>query len=209
MLTAKDKEYWLWKEKDITKHLISLADCGFIFACKTFEGVRAAKDSFLLRPGVAEALIKARGFLPKGHNFKIYDGWRPWVRQKKAAALAKRMIQKDHPDWSRTQVARQLWMMAPPQRIITKLNSHRYGGAVDLTVVDASGHELDMGVPVDYVSGPEAGLLFYELNDKLTRKQVRFRDNRRLLIKAMEKADFSPYLPEFWHWSYEFDLGHL
>jgi D-alanyl-D-alanine dipeptidase len=96
--------------------------------------------------------------------------------------------------------------MAPPARIVPRLGSHRYGGAFDLTLVDAKGKELDMGVPVDYVAGPEAQLLFYEFIAKPSAKEIRARDNRRILIKAMTVGGFDPYLEEFWHWNYLGDV---
>jgi D-alanyl-D-alanine dipeptidase len=137
------------------------------------------------------------------------DGWRGWDLQKKYAERARRKIVEGHPDWSKEQVEEQLWTMAPPQRYIIKFASHRYGGSVDITVVDAKGGELDMGVPIGHVTGPESKLLYYELQDDLKDEEKTFRDNRRLLIRAMQEAGFHPYLEEYWHWSYAADLIEL
>jgi hypothetical protein len=63
-----------------------------------------------------------------------------------------------------------------------------------------------MGVPVNYVLGPEAALLYYEFRDNLTGHEKESRQNRRILIRAMEAAGFDPYLPEFWHWSNSLDI---
>ena len=185
---------------------MNLADYGFVFNDKYIGGRKMPKHGYLIRPGVAMALTKAREILPKGCNLKVYDAWRPWHLQKKAVEHTKKLIIKSHPKWSKHQVDNQLWMMAPPMRIVPRLNSHRYAGAVDLTIVDAEGTELAMGVPVDYVTGPEARLLFYELKDGLTNIEKKLRKNRRLLITAMEYGGFHPYLPEFWHWGYDLDL---
>ncbi|MFN8411638.1 MAG: M15 family metallopeptidase [Anaerolineales bacterium] len=161
----------------------------------------------LLRKGVAEKLQQARDQLQSGQNFRVLDGWRPWPLQKAAAEDARRQIVEAHPDWSVTQIDTQLQMMAPPSRVVPLFGSHRYGGAVDLTIIDSQGNDLDMGVPVNYVTGPEAALLYYEHLDSLTEAEKIVRQNRRLLIRAMESAGFDPYLPEFWHWSHMADIG--
>jgi D-alanyl-D-alanine dipeptidase len=159
-----------------------------------------------IRPQVAAALVKAKTRLPAGYTFKLYDGWRPWARQEKVARLALREIRSAHPGWTRGQVKQEQWKMAPPQRIVPKFGSHRLGGAFDLTIIDHRGQELDMGVPVDYLGGDEAQLLFYEFKSRLSRREKRFRDNRRRLITAMEHGGFQPYLAEFWHWGYDNDI---
>ena len=72
--------------------------------------------------------------------------------------------------------------------------------------MDADGAELDMGVPVSSPAAAESALLYYELRDDLTDRERRFRDHRRLLIRAMAAAEFEPFLPEFWHWGYRRDM---
>ena len=140
MLSKKDEEYWLWKEKNIIKSLVNLDQYDFVIAKdKEFE----SHPECLLRQDVVDGLVKARGFLPKGYNFKIYDGWRSWEFQKKNALKAEKRIRESHPGWAEDKVQKQLWLMAPPQRIVPRLDSHRYGGAVDLTVVGIDDKELN------------------------------------------------------------------
>jgi len=79
---------------------------------------------------------------------------------------------------------------------------HSYGMALDLTLVDAAGHELDMGTGFDdmtELSHPalEEGFL---LAGRLTEAQVA---NRRLLREAMLAAGFLGIKTEWWH----FDCG--
>ncbi|MFQ5531898.1 MAG: hypothetical protein ACE5ES_04745 [Candidatus Nanoarchaeia archaeon] len=45
-------------------------------------------------------------------------------------------------------------------------------------------------------------LNYYENKRKLTKKEIKIRDNRRLLKKAMSSAGFKPHLPEWTHWGY-------
>ena len=75
---------------------------------------------------------------------------------------------------------------------------HSYGMALDLTLVDAAGHELDMGTGFDdmtELSHPalEEGFL---LAGRLTEAQV---TNRRLLREAMLAAGFLGIKTEWWH----------
>ena len=201
-MEIKDKDYWLQKEEDIQTELISLRDYDLIF----YEKKRNYADlRYLIRKGVAKALLQARKYLPKGYNFKVYDGWRSWELQEICAKWFEGNIRKAHPTWSEAQIKKELWKLAPPQRVFPDLGSHRYGGAIDLNIVDNEGKELNMGVPVDYAKGEEARLLYYE-KDNLTPKEIEYRNNRRLLIKVMEKTGFHPYLAEWWHWSFKNDI---
>lgn len=75
---------------------------------------------------------------------------------------------------------------------------HNYGAAIDLTIVDDSGKELDMGTPFDFFDElAEPRLEFVFLNQgKLSLKQV---ENRKLLRKVMTCAGFIPISNEWWH----------
>jgi len=205
-LTARDVAYWLAREEEIVPTLVDLAGYGFVVDHDCWRRGWTDDPRCLLRRGAAEALARAREALPAGCNFKVVDGWRPWGVQQACAEDAEGRIRASHPDWTEEAIQRQLWTMAPPQRIVPRFGSHRYGGAVDLTVVDTAGRALEMGVPLNYVEGPEAGLLFYELRDDLRGEDGVFRENRRLLIRALSAAGFEPYLPEYWHWGYARDL---
>lgn len=204
--TPLDESYWIAKEDEIIPLLVDLAAYGF----RTDHDCRrhgwTDDPRVLVRKRVAEALVKAKAALPAGVNFRVVDGWRPWAVQKVVADDALAKIRSAHPDWPEDQIQSQLWTMAPPARIVPRLGSHRYGGAVDLTLIGADGEDLDMGVPLNYLTGPEAGLLHYEFRRDLTRRERIGRANRRVLLRAMEQAGFDPYLPEYWHWNYNRDL---
>ncbi|HUT62276.1 MAG TPA: M15 family metallopeptidase [Phycisphaerae bacterium] len=204
--TKTDEAYWIAKEQQIVPHLVDLGGYGFVIQHDSCRDGLCDDPRCLARKPVAEALVGARQALPEGHNFKVVDGWRPWPVQEATARRVEQKIRLAHPDWTAEQVDRHLWTMAPPARIVPKLASHRYGGALDLTVVAPDGVDLNMGVPLHYVTGPEAALLHYELRDDLAPEEASYRDNRRVLIRAMEAGGFEPYLAEFWHWGYHRDL---
>ena len=68
---------------DIKEEIVDLKDCGFIISPEYYnQGIKGALKTCSIRKTVADMLIKAKELLPKGYNFKIYDGWRPYSVQK-------------------------------------------------------------------------------------------------------------------------------
>ncbi len=79
---------------------------------------------------------------------------------------------------------------------------HSFGMAVDITLIDARGTELDMGTPFDdltALSHPAKEAEFLD-NGTLNNLQIA---NRRLLRDAMKQGGFSGIGTEWWH----FDCG--
>ncbi len=75
---------------------------------------------------------------------------------------------------------------------------HNYGFAVDLSILDEAGHELDMGTPFDDftpLAQPRLEDKFLEAH-RLTEQQLQ---NRRLLRSVMEQAGFVQLPIEWWH----------
>jgi D-alanyl-D-alanine dipeptidase len=75
---------------------------------------------------------------------------------------------------------------------------HNYGFAVDLSIVDETGRELDMGTAFDdftALAQPAQEEKFLE-SGKLTQQQLQ---NRHLLRKAMAAAGFIQLPLEWWH----------
>jgi len=79
---------------------------------------------------------------------------------------------------------------------------HSYGMAVDVTILDADGRELDMGTGFDDMSERSHPALENALlaRGELTAQQVA---NRQLLRDAMFQAGFAGINSEWWH----FDCG--
>jgi D-alanyl-D-alanine dipeptidase len=75
-----------------------------------------------------------------------------------------------------------------------KGSMHNRGAAVDLTLVDKSGKELDMGTEFDFF-GEKAHHAYTQFP-----KQVLA--NRELLKTGMRLAGFSEIKTEWWHYSY-------
>jgi zinc D-Ala-D-Ala dipeptidase len=145
----------------------------------------ATKDNFtkaqiydcpkcLLRPAVAEALVMAHKELQKqGLALKMYDCYRPGPYQQR------------------------LWDKVPDENYVahpSKGSMHSRGVAVDLTIVDKDGKELEMGTPYDFF-GPEAHTAYTNLPEKTL-------TNRRLLKQVLENQGFNAIKYEWWHYNF-------
>lgn len=149
-----------------------------------FEMKYATDDNFLkskvydcaecyLRLKTIKALLNANEkFKKKGYRIKIFDCYRPLDIQKKMWKIV------SNPKY-----------VADPK----KGSIHNRGGAVDITLVDLKGKELDMGTPFDYF-GVEASHNYQSLSNEVKR-------NRKLLRKIMTKNDFVAFESEWWHYN--------
>jgi len=81
-----------------------------------------------------------------------------------------------------------------------KGSMHNYGIAVDITIVDGTGEELDMGLNPFRKSTLELYWMYAKkkIGIALTKKQKK---NRKLLAKVMVKAGFIPLGFEWWHFN--------
>ena len=90
-------------------------------------------EACYFRPEVAKAIVKAQKILQKrGYGgLKLFDCYRPKLYQQR------------------------LWAKKPDARYVTppkKGSMHSRGSAVDLTLLDKNGNEIDMGTPYDTFS---------------------------------------------------------
>lgn len=77
---------------------------------------------------------------------------------------------------------------------------HNFGAAVDISIVDDYGFELDMGTPYDYfgeLAYPQAESRMLMMG-KLTHRQL---FNREILRAAMYQAGFTGIGTEWWHFN--------
>jgi D-alanyl-D-alanine dipeptidase len=198
--------YWLHWEEHLPETFVNLADCGFVINRSLFTKGITSEARCFGRPGLVEALVTARHQLPYGYNFSILDCYRSWDEQQLIYQWNKGNLKKLNPDWSAETLEGHLEKMSPNVRILRRFDKHRYGGAVDLTIINAAGEELDMGPQLSDGDPEGCRLLYYEMRD-ITDAERGPRDNRRILIKAMESAGFEALLNEWWHWGYSSDIA--
>jgi D-alanyl-D-alanine dipeptidase len=142
------------------------------------------KKCYLVREAAVKlaAAQKSLAALKPGWRLKVFDGARPRRIQTAMWALVKGTPQQPY--------------VANP---ITGSN-HNYGAAVDLTVVDENGQDLDMGTPFDFfgdLAQPRLEDTFLKAG-KLTADEIQ---NRRLLRKIMTEAGFFSISSEWWHFN--------
>ncbi len=129
----------------------------------------------LLREEPARSLLKAQRLLrTSGLSLKIFDCYRP------------------------LSVQEHLWAKVPDAKYVTppeRGSMHNRGIAVDLTLVDENGVELDMGTAFDFF-GPEAHHTYRNLPAQVL-------DNRKHLMEVMQLTGFQEIRTEWWHYSYK------
>ena len=125
-----------------------------------------------LHPAAAECLEAAVTLArPLGYRLKIFDAYRPVEGQ-----------------WA-------LWNACPDPEFVAdpaKGGPHNRGVAVDLTLVDTAGRELDMGTAFDAITP----LSHHGRTDVPLEAQR----NRLLLLGLMTAAGFEFYTNEWWHY---------
>jgi D-alanyl-D-alanine dipeptidase len=153
-----------------------------------FEMKYATDDNFLkskvydcaecfLRYKTVKKLIEAnQKFLKLGYRIKIFDCYRPLDVQKK------------------------MWKLVPNPIYVAdpaKGSIHNRGGAVDLTLVDNNGKEVDMGTPFDHF-GIESAHDYKGVSYAI-------KSNRALLKSVMESCQFLSFKSEWWHYNLKTD----
>jgi D-alanyl-D-alanine dipeptidase len=140
-----------------------------------------------LRRGVIARLKQAEKSLPDGISIKILSAFRPLSEQRKLWDEKIAEIAAKNPGASNGELkAMARAMVANPEN---GGGGHQTGGAVDLTLCDAHGRELDMG-----------GV--YLAFDSATPMRAVKNKNREMLCRAMTRAGFANYPREWWHYSF-------
>ena len=176
--------------------LVDLADYGFVLEPAYYNDGLSDTSEMYLRKAVAERLEAVREELSP-LNFKIWDGWRSREVQQNIYMKYWKEMESKHPDWTEEQLREQVGIFVTIATDPNRIPIHSTGGAVDLTLVDESGAELDMGTRFDHF-GPEAAAFYFEQDgDNETA-----RDHRRILREALTQAYFRYDENEWWHFDY-------
>lgn len=122
-----------------------------------------------------EAAVKLRKAIKLasklGYRIKIFDAFRPSEAQYKL--------------WEHTPDAN---FLAPPD----KGSPHSRGVAIDLTLIDSDGNELDMGTDFDAFTE-----LSHHANTKIP---AAAQQNRFILLGIMTASGWDNYMNEWWHY---------
>lgn len=149
---------------------------------KVYDGITGV----WLHPDAAKKLLKAQQLLKKtrpGYTLLVLDAARPMSVQRKM--------------WNLVRGTGKVNYVSNP---LKGGGLHNYGMAVDVTVLDAAGNELEMGTPFDFFGEEahitdEAALVEEGL---ITSEALR---NRLLLRDVMKQAGFRTIRYEWWHFN--------
>ena len=177
--------------------LVNLAHYDFQLEPAYYHAGLTDTSAIYLRRSVAERLQSVREKLAP-LNFKIWDGWRPRDLQHHIYWNYWKAMAAEHTGWSEAQLREQVETYVTIGTDPSRIPLHTTGGAVDLTLVNERGAELDMGTGFDHF-GPEAAALYYEQDGS---GQEVARNNRRILRDALTDADFRCDADEWWHFDY-------
>jgi D-alanyl-D-alanine dipeptidase len=130
-------------------------------------------DDCLLRYATIKKLLKAHNEFKKlGYKIKFFDCYRPLSIQRK------------------------MWKIYPDKRYVAdpkKGSNHNRGTAVDITLIDSLGVELEMGTAFDHFGNKAHHTYPYLPKQTL--------ENRKLLKSVMESHGFWSITSEWWHYN--------
>ncbi|WP_318640448.1 M15 family metallopeptidase [Flavobacterium ardleyense] len=162
----------------------------------TFVNLKDFTDKFIydLKYATADNFLKE----------VVYDCAECYLRLKtvKALLIASELVAKDgykiklFDCYRSLDVQKKMWKIVnnPSYVANPKTGSvHNRGKAVDLTLVDSDGNELDMGTAFDSFS-PKAGHNYKRLSNKILK-------NRLYLKNKMIESGFAPLSSEWWHYN--------
>lgn len=158
------------------------------------------------RRAVLDRLMIALASIPETFGLVIWDVYRPRAVQAKLFDWMRGEIRRTRPDLSDEQnYAEAKKYMSPPSRVGDEYcPPHLSGGAIDLTLFDRETDQaVEMGTMFDDCS-ERAHRDYFEHRPDLEPATITVRDNRRVLRTAMERAGFTTYEYEWWH----YDIGN-
>ncbi|MCX6171435.1 MAG: M15 family metallopeptidase [Flavobacterium sp.] len=136
------------------------------------EKVYPCAECFLRVKTVKSLLEANKTFSQKGFKIKLFDCYRPKAIQKK------------------------MWKIVPNANFVAnpkKGSIHNRGGAVDISLVDSLGVEVNMGTKFDFF-GEEASHNYQNLSNEILA-------NRKFLKQIMLQNNFKSFDSEWWHYN--------
>ncbi|WP_246142622.1 M15 family metallopeptidase [Nocardioides rubriscoriae] len=147
-----------------------------------------------VRRGLADRLALAATRLPAGIGLRVVEGHRSLVDQAAVVASYSAQLRALHPDLDEVALRVLTSRFVSPVEVAP----HVAGAAVDLTLVDACGDDLDLGTPIDATPEQSDGRCFTAADGI----GADARAHRDLMAHALGGAGLVNYPTEWWHWSY-------
>lgn len=168
-------------------------------------GCKFAETRCMARKELVDMLHEAAAKLPEGWKFRIWDPWRPFALQAELADfywddLVKEFHLEDLSHEEKVEFMSKF--VATPIKDEDRAPAHTTGGAIDLTILDANGNELNMGTGFDAFT-QNTRTDFYETDECIGYPDAEeIRRNRRLLHNIMVETGFYNLPSEWWHYGY-------
>ncbi|MFF4232334.1 M15 family metallopeptidase [Streptomyces sp. NPDC001820] len=147
-----------------------------------------------LREGVLERLFKAQALLPQGLRLLFVEGYRPPSLQREYFEEYASQLRTSHTAWSDEQIHSAASRYVSPPDIAP----HSAGAAVDLTLADAGGRELDLGTRMNADPEESEGACYTHAVNISEEAHA----NRKQLGAVLTAAGLVNYPTEWWHWSF-------
>lgn len=156
-----------------------------------------AKDSpdyACLRRSVLARLLDAQDQLPGDYRLLLVEGYRPDHLQRLYFDGYRQRLIDDNPALSpEDSYSLASRYVSPPE-----VAPHVSGAAIDLTLTDSTGEEVDMGTAINATPEASDGACYFAA----TNISSDARHHRRLLADALSSAGLINYPTEWWHWSF-------
>lgn len=162
-------------------------------------GMHNAEKKCLLRKEVYERLFQAAKKLPQGYKIRILDAWRSFALQEElyekysSEIISRYGLEEVNSDERKAIIKK---FVSEPQNNRVYPPVHTTGGAVDVTLLDEFGKELNMGTAFDSFEN-KAYTDYFERQDN-----QEIKNNRRLLYSIMIGSGFTNLPSEWWHYDY-------
>jgi D-alanyl-D-alanine dipeptidase len=178
---------------------IPVAECGEALVTATEDFVVSSlKDGHdpyrsRVREGVYRRLVAAQAHLPAGLRISWVEGHRDPRLQERYFNNYRERLEKLDPRLS----DEDSYLLASRYVSPPRVAPHVSGAAIDLTLCDQQGDELDMGTPVNATPEDSNGACYFG-----AAVSAEARSNRAVMAKALEEVGLVNYPTEWWHWSY-------
>jgi len=168
------------------------------------------RSPFCLRQSVCDRLLAAQTCLQKQHpdwRILVFDAFRPVAVQDFMVEFSLKELAQErglNPEEISPQQRQELlaWVhqfWAAPSLDPATPPPHSTGGAIDVTLVDDRGQEIDMGSPIDELSERSYPLHFANSTDP---QKKAYHQRRELLFSIMRSSGFQRHPQEWWHFCF-------
>jgi len=172
------------------------------------QGIKHAMPIVYARKSVALSLLQYVELLPEEYGIIVYDGYRPIEVQQSLYDTQYEIESKKPENKGLSDIELEnltKTFVSVPSRDGKKPSTHNTGGAMDFSICDINGNELNFGCSFDDFHSV-ANLAYFEIklnnNEEITDEELEALLNRRVLcnLAIHRRIGLQPYNGEWWHY---------